>query len=62
MSNDEFVKNEQQIIAQLKAGQIKEENPDYSKFINPVSGTKKIYTKEELSKMTPDEFMIFIEK
>lgn len=57
MSNDEFAKNEQQIMAQLKAGQIKEEKPDYSKFINPVSGTKKIYTKEELSKMTPDEFM-----
>lgn len=57
MSNDEFVKNEQQIMAQLKAGQIKEEKPDYSKFINPVSGTNKIYTKEELSKMTPDEFM-----
>ncbi|MCM1009807.1 MAG: DUF2974 domain-containing protein [Fusobacterium sp.] len=57
MSNDEFAKNEQQIMEQLKNGQIKAEKPDYKNFTNPNTGSKKIYTKEELEKMSPDEFM-----
>jgi len=57
MSKDEFAKNEQQIMKQLKNGTFAKEKPDYKNFTNPNTGSKKIYTKEELAKMTPDEFM-----
>lgn len=57
MSNEEYLKYEPLIMEQLKNGDFKEQKPDYSKYTNPLTGNKKIYTKEELAKMTPDEFM-----
>ncbi len=57
MSNDEFAKNEQIIMQQLKNGQIKTQKPDYSNFSNPITGSKKIYTKEELDKMSSQDFI-----
>ncbi len=57
MSNEEFAKNEPQIMQQLSNGQFKEQKTDFSKYANPLTGSKKIYTKEELEKMTSEEFM-----
>ncbi len=57
MSDEDFIKNEPQIMQQLRNRQFKEQKTDFSKYANPLTGSKKIYTKEELEKMTPEEFM-----
>lgn len=56
MSSEEFARNEKQIIEQMLNGRIRNQKPDYSKFINPLSGRKKVYTKEEVSKMSQEEY------
>lgn len=58
MNTNEFLKNESKIMNQLKMGLIKNNNlkKDYSKYVNPVSKNRHIYTREELDKMTTYEF------
>ena len=56
MTNEEFKKNEQQIMSQAKEGKIKNRKIDYEKFKNPLTGRKKIYTREEITKMSNDDY------
>lgn len=57
MTSEEFAQNEQVIMEQLRNGQIKSEQPkDYSSFKNPETGTKKIYTREDIAKMSTDDY------
>lgn len=59
MSREEFEKNLPIIEQQLKDGLIKpqsEQPKDYTNFKNPQTGTDKIYTREDISKMTADEY------
>ena len=56
MTNQEFEKNETEIMSQAKEGKIKNKKIDYDKFKNPLTGRKKVYTLEEISKMSNDEY------
>lgn len=59
MTSEEFEQNLPIIEQQLKEGLIKpqsEQPKDYSNFKNPETGTDKIYTREDISKMTTDEY------
>ena len=58
MTSDEFAQNESAIMEQLRNGQILSQTQsfDYSKYKNPETGTDKIYTREDISKMSTDEY------
>lgn len=57
MTSEEFAQNEQAIMEQLRNSQIKAEQPkDYSSFKKPETGTNKIYTREDISKMSIDDY------
>ena len=59
MSRDEFERNFPIIEQQLKDGLIRpqsEQPKDYSNYKNPETGTEKIYTREDISKMSTDEY------
>ena len=58
MSNQEFSQNETVIMEQLRNGQIKNQTPklDYENYKNPESGNKKVFTREDIDKMTVDEY------
>lgn len=58
MSTEEFAQNEALIMEQIHNGQIKNQVPsfDYSSFKNPESGKSRVFTREDLDKMTTDEF------
>lgn len=58
MTTKEFAQNEQAIMEQLRNGQIKAELPktDYKTFKNPETGTNKIYTRDDISKMSTDDY------
>lgn len=59
MTREEFEQNLPIIEQQLKDGLIKpqvEQLKDYSNYKNPETGTEKIYTREDISKMSTDEY------
>lgn len=58
MTREEFEKNLPIIEQQLKDGLIKPEpsEVDYSGYLNPVSGSGKIFSREAISQMTGDEY------
>ncbi len=58
MTSDEFAQNELAIMEQLRNGQILSQTQkfDYSNYKNPETGTEKIYTREDISKMSTDEY------
>lgn len=58
MSAEEFEKNLPIIEQQLQNGLIKQQVPevDYSGYINPVNGGGKIYSREDIDKMTSKEY------
>ena len=58
MSSEEFLQNEPFIMQQLKDGLIKPEVPevDYSGYLNPETGDKKIFSREDIAQMTSDEY------
>lgn len=59
MTREEFEQNLPIIEQQLKDGLIKpqsEQPKDYSNYKNPETGTDKIYTREDISKMSTDEY------
>ena len=59
MTRDEFERNLLIIEQQLKDGLIKpqsEQPKDYSSYKNPETGTDKIYTREDISKMSTKEY------
>lgn len=59
MSSEEFERNLPIIEQQLKDGLIKpqsEQPKDYSGYKNPETGTDKIYTREDISKMSTTEY------
>ena len=59
MTQEEFEHNLPIIEQQLKDGLIKpqsEQPKDYSNYKNPETGTEKIYTREDISKMSTDEY------
>ena len=57
MTSEEFLQNEPFIMQQLKDGLIKPEAPevDYSGYLNPETGDKKIFSREDIAQMTSDE-------
>lgn len=59
MTREEFEKNLPIIEQQLKDGLIKPESPevDYSGYLNPVSGSGKIFSRESISQMSGDEYL-----
>ncbi|HIS83060.1 TPA: hypothetical protein IAD41_05585 [Candidatus Scatenecus faecavium] len=59
MTREEFEKNLPIIEQQLKDGLIKPENPqvDYSGYLNPLSGSGKIFSRESISQMSGDEYL-----
>ena len=59
MSNEEFEKNEKEIMRQMEEGMIGQNNSDdinFSNYTNPVTGEGKIYTKEDIKEMPEEEF------
>lgn len=59
LSPEDFEKYLPIIEQQLKDGLIKpqsEQPKDYSSFRNPETGTNKIYTREDISKMSTDDY------
>ena len=58
MSSEEFSRNENVIMEQLKNGQIKYESPeiDYDNYKNPETGAAKIFTREDISQMPFKEY------
>jgi len=58
MSPEEFSKNEPLIMEQMKKGLIQSEkkNIDFKSFKNPESGKNIVYTREDILKMSSDEF------
>lgn len=58
MTSDEFSKNEGLIMEQLRQGLIKETKPDYSNFTNPLTKRDKIYTREDIDKMSTKEYSL----
>lgn len=58
MSREEFDKNESAIMSQMKDGLIQTQSPstNFSGFTNPVSGSKQIFSREDIGAMSTDEF------
>lgn len=59
MTREEFDRNFLIIEQQLKDGLIRpqsEQPKDYSNYKNPETGTEKIYTREDISQMSTDEY------
>lgn len=59
MTSEEFEQNLPIIEQQLRDGLIRpqsEQPKDYSNYKNPETGTNKIYTREDISKMSTDEY------
>lgn len=58
MSREEFDKNEHSIMSQMKDGLIKNQAPvtNFSGFTNPISGSKQIFSREDIGAMSTDEF------
>ena len=58
MTPKEFEQNEQAIMEQMKNGQIKSEANiiDYENYKNPQSGKSRVFTREDIQKMTTDEY------
>ena len=59
MSNEEFEKNEEEIMSQMEQGLIKNirsQNKDFSNYTNPITGEGKIYTKEDIKEMSDEDF------
>ena len=58
MTSEEFLQNEPFIMQQLKDGLIKPEAPevDYSGYLNPETGDKKIFSREEIAQMSSDKY------
>ena len=59
MTPEEFEKNLPVIEQQLRDGLIKQSAPkiDYTGYVNPVSGDGKIYSRDEIAKLTTDEYI-----
>ncbi|MCM1339184.1 MAG: hypothetical protein NC191_05895, partial [Muribaculaceae bacterium] len=58
MSQEEFDKNEGVIMEQLRKGQIgsNDRKQNYSDYKNPQSGKERVFTREDLDKMTTGEY------
>ena len=59
MTTEEFLLNEDEIFKQLKEGQIvpkEQESKNFGNYTNPISGDNKIFTREEIGSMKPDEY------
>ena len=58
MSIEEYMNNEEEILSQYEKGLIKnkEEEKDYSMYTNPISGKKRVFTREDIDKMLVEEF------
>ena len=58
MTPEEFVKNENLIMEQMKNNQIKsaEKIIDYENYKNPETGKTRIFTREDIKKMSVDEY------
>lgn len=58
MSRNEYLQNEAQILEQYKNGEIKYQTPinDFSNYTNPISGINRVFTREDIDKMSIDEF------
>ncbi len=58
MSAEEFDKNESAIMQQLKDGLIKNEQSetDFLGYSNPLTGSKQIFSREDIESMTNDEY------
>lgn len=58
MSMEEYMKNEAEILEPYDKGLIRKETPvvDLSEFTNPISGKKRIFTREDIDKMPIEEF------
>lgn len=59
MSTDEFLQNESVIMKQLENGQIRNCAPriDYNGFKNPQTDSNRIFTREDVEKMSSDEYL-----
>lgn len=58
MSNEEFLKNESEIMNQIKNGLFnsKQKHIDYSGYKNPITNDNKIYSREDISAMNIEEY------
>ena len=58
MSDEEFSKNEETIMQQLKNGLIQNEQSktDFSGYSNPLTGSKQIFSREDIETMSNDEY------
>lgn len=58
MSQEEFNKNEDVIMEQLRNGKITNQSSkiDYSNYKNPKSGNNRVFTKEDIDNMSTSEF------
>ena len=59
MTTEEFLKNESEINRQLQEGLISPSGlgvKNYADFVNPETGSDKIYTREEIGSLSPDDF------
>lgn len=58
MSQDEYLQNETKILEQYKNGEIKYQTSinDFSNYTNPISGKKRVFTREDIDKMSINEF------
>ena len=58
MSSEEFLQNEPFIMQQLQKGLIEPETQevDYSGYLNPETGDKKIFSREDIAQMSGDEY------
>lgn len=58
MSREEFAQNESAIMSQMKDGLIQNQSPliKFSGFINPVTGSKQIFSREDIGAMSTDEY------
>ncbi len=62
MSSDEYLQHEPMIMEQLRTQGIPREkdinkNKDFSDYFNEVSNNSKVFTREEIKNMTPDEYL-----
>jgi len=58
MTPEEFKQNEKTIMEQMKNGQIKSAttNINYENYKNPETGKSRIFTREDVQKMSSDEY------
>lgn len=58
MSREEFDRNESAIMSQMKDGLIQNQTPstNFSGFTNPVTGSKQIFSREDIGAMSTDEY------